>query len=49
MTLQEIYDLAVAMGMKADPRGEAEVKRILKKVKKEYDELPEKKKKFVDL
>ena len=49
MTLQEIYDLAVAMGMKADPRGEREVKRILKKVKKEYDELPEKKRKFVDL
>ena len=48
MTLQEIYDLAVVMGIKADSRGETEVKRILKKVKKEYDELPEKKKKYFD-
>ncbi|MBI4097606.1 MAG: NGG1p interacting factor NIF3 [Candidatus Levybacteria bacterium] len=48
MTLQEIYDLAVVMGMQADPRGEQEVKRILKKVKKEYDEMPAKKKKFID-
>lgn len=48
MTLQEIYDLSVEMGMKADPRGQDEVKRILKKVKKEYDDLPEKKKKYID-
>lgn len=48
MTLQEIYDLAVAMGIKADPRGEKEVKRILAKLKKEFDELPPKKKKYID-
>ncbi|KKQ34602.1 MAG: NIF3 (NGG1p interacting factor 3)-like protein [Microgenomates group bacterium GW2011_GWA2_37_6] len=48
MTLQEIYDLSVQMGIKADPRGEAEVKRILAKLKKEYNELPEKKKKYFD-
>ena len=48
MTLQEIYDLAVQMGIKADPRGETEVKRILAKLKKEYNELPEKKKKYFD-
>ncbi len=48
MTLQEIYDLSVQMGIKADPRGETEVKRILTKLKKEYNELPEKKKKYFD-
>lgn len=48
MTLQEIYDLAIEMGIKADPRGEVEVKRILKKVKKEFDDLPEKHKKYFD-
>lgn len=49
MTLQEIYELALLMGIKADPRGEEEVKRILKKLKKEFDELPPKKKKYIDL
>lgn len=48
MTLQEIYDLAVQMGIKADPRGETEVKRILGKLKKEYKDLPEKQKKYFD-
>lgn len=49
MTLQEIYDLAVEMGIKADPRGETEVKRILKKLKKEFDDLSEKQKKYIDI
>jgi putative NIF3 family GTP cyclohydrolase 1 type 2 len=48
MTIQGIYDLAVEMGMKADPRGTASVKRYLEKTKKRYDELPEKKKKYFD-
>lgn len=48
MTLQEIYDLSLELGIKADPRGEKEVKRLLKKVKKEYFDLPEKKKKYFD-
>lgn len=48
MTLQEIYDLAVGMGILADPRGEKEVKRILAKLKKEFDELSPKKKKYID-
>ncbi|TXG75728.1 NGG1p interacting factor NIF3 [Candidatus Dojkabacteria bacterium] len=48
MTVQQIYDLALSMGIKSDPRSEAEVKRLLGKVKKEYDELPEKKKKYYD-
>lgn len=48
MTLQEIYDLAIQMGIAADPRGKEEVDRLLKKRKKDFDELPEKKKKYFD-
>lgn len=48
MQLQQIYDLAVDLGIKADPRGEAAVKELLKKINKEYKELSEKKKKFFD-
>lgn len=48
MTIQQIYDLALEMGMNADPRGVARVKEVMKKAKKAYDELPEKKKKLFD-
>lgn len=49
MTLQEIYDLAIEMGMRADPRGADGVKRFLERTKKAQRELPQKKKKFFDL
>lgn len=42
MTLQEIYELAIEMGMKADPRGLNLVKKLLEKRKKEHKELSEK-------
>lgn len=48
MTLQEIYDLAVKMGIKADPRGESGVKELLKRTEKEYKELSLKEKKYFD-
>lgn len=48
MTLQEIYDLAIEMGMKADPRGLEAVKRLLERAKKDYEEMPEKRKKYFD-
>lgn len=48
MTLQEIYDLAIDMGIKSDPRGVDGVKKFLAKAKKQYEELPEKKKKYFD-
>lgn len=48
MTLQEIYDLALSMAIKADPRGQNEVKSELSRLKKHYDELSEKKKKYFD-
>ncbi len=49
MTIQQIYDLAVDWGMKADPRGVDVVKKNLAKAKKEYVEMPAKKKKYFDL
>lgn len=48
LTLQEVYDLGVRMGMAADPRGATTLKKLLEKAKKDYKELPEKKKKFFD-
>ncbi|OGH37667.1 MAG: NGG1p interacting factor NIF3 [Candidatus Levybacteria bacterium RIFCSPLOWO2_01_FULL_38_21] len=48
MTLQEIYDLAVEMGIKADPREKNGVKRFLARTKKEYEEMPQKKKQYFD-
>lgn len=48
MTLQEIYDLGLGLGIKTDPRGQASVKRLLEKRKKEHKDLPEKRKKFFD-
>lgn len=48
MTIQEIYELAIEMGMKADPRGYAAVKDLLKKRKAEYDQLSGKKKQYFD-
>lgn len=48
MTLQEIYDLAIVLGKKADPRGKKEVDNYLTRLKKEYQELPQKKKKYFD-
>jgi putative NIF3 family GTP cyclohydrolase 1 type 2 len=49
MTLKQIYDLAVKMGMKADLRGEVRVKKLLLRAKEKYQKLEEKKKKDFDL
>ncbi|MDO8657737.1 MAG: NGG1p interacting factor NIF3 [Candidatus Levybacteria bacterium] len=48
MTLQEIYELAIQMGIKADPRGLSGVNKLLARNKKDYTDLPEKKKKYFD-
>lgn len=48
MTIQEIYDLAIQMGIDADPRGRDGVKKVLERLRKDYSELPEKKKKYFD-
>ena len=49
MTIQEIYQLALEMGMKADPRGVEGVKKFLARAKKDHSELPAKKKKYFDM
>lgn len=48
MTIQQIYDLALKMGLTADPRGAVGVKRYLNKIKRAYESLPEKEKKYFD-
>lgn len=48
MKLQQIYDLAIEMAMNADPRGKEIVLNVLKKTKKEYEELSDNKKKYFD-
>src|SRR3990167_2698082 len=48
MNLQEIYELAIEMGIMADPRGFDGIKRLLARLKKEYSEMSDKKKKLFD-
>jgi len=47
MQIQQIFDLAIKLGIQNDLRGEKKVKKILEKIKKRYDGLnPEGKKEF---
>jgi putative NIF3 family GTP cyclohydrolase 1 type 2 len=48
MTLQAIYELAIKMGVDADPRGKERIAKVLARNKKEYEELLENKKKYFD-
>ncbi len=48
MNVQQIFDLGIKVGMEADPRGVAGVKKYLKKIKKQYDSLSEKEKKLFE-
>lgn len=48
MKLKDIYELAIEMGVKSDPRGKSGVNDFLKKTEKDYKDLPERKKKFFD-
>jgi putative NIF3 family GTP cyclohydrolase 1 type 2 len=48
MTLQAIYDLAIKMGIDADPRGKDRIVKVLSRNKKDYEELPDGKKKYFD-
>lgn len=49
MTIKDIYQLAIKMGIKADPRGKKEVEEVLKRRKKEYEKLTDAKKETFDL
>ncbi|MBI1863173.1 hypothetical protein HYS00_03565 [Candidatus Microgenomates bacterium] len=48
MLFRELYDLAVTMGMQADPRGQAGVTSYLSHIKKESAALSPKQKKYFD-
>lgn len=48
MTIQQIYELVVKMGIKSDLRGEKRVKEILTRTKKKYDGLGSKQKSRFD-
>ncbi|MEN3013605.1 MAG: NGG1p interacting factor NIF3 [Endomicrobiia bacterium] len=49
MKLNELYNSIIEIGIKNDPRGEEEVKDLLKKEKQKYEKLSEKEKKFYDI
>ena len=42
MNIQQIFDLAIKTGIKNDPRGEKEIKEVLKKNREDFKELPKK-------
>ncbi|ADL11949.1 hypothetical protein [Acetohalobium arabaticum] len=44
MELEKIYELALELGIEADPRGKEEVERKLKEIREEYDEMDEEEK-----
>lgn len=49
MKLEEVLKLAVQMGIEKDPRGKAEIKRLLERNRDKYEKLPEKEKQYFDL
>ena len=48
MTIKEIYNLAIRMGIKADFRGEEGVRKLLDNKKKQYEKMDEKEKNEFD-
>jgi putative NIF3 family GTP cyclohydrolase 1 type 2 len=48
MTIKQIYQLAIEMGIKADPRGEKKVKELLKEEKEKFKDLKEEEQKEYD-
>ena len=48
MKVREIYELAVSLGIEADPRGAGRVRDLLEKEKKKYEEMKEDEKKEYD-
>jgi putative NIF3 family GTP cyclohydrolase 1 type 2 len=48
MTVKQIFDLSIKMGISADPRGKKGVEKYLEGYKKEYDKLSDKEKKNFD-
>ena len=49
MTIQEIYNLAIKMGIESDFREEKEIKKILERLKEKYDKINEQEKQELDI
>lgn len=49
MTIKEIYNLAIQMGIKADFRGEEGIRKFLENKKKKYEKMDEKEKEEFDI
>jgi len=49
MTIKEIYNLAIQMGIQADFRGEEDIKKFLENKKKKYEKMDEKEKEEFDI
>ncbi len=49
MTIQQIYELAIKLGIQSDFRGEKEIDHILARRKERYEKLSKKEKQFFDL
>jgi len=49
MTIKEIYNLVIQMGIKADFRGEQGIKKFLENKKKKYEKIDEKEKQEFDI
>lgn len=49
MTIQQIYDLAIKMGIESDLRGKEKVRRLLKRAKEQYEKLSKEEKEEFDL
>lgn len=48
MTIQDIYQLAIKMGIKADPRGKVGVAKSLTRHRKQFEKLPKDQQKYFD-
>lgn len=46
MTIKQIYDLAIKMGIEADPRGVKQVKEVMDRRKAQYGKMSEEEKKY---
>jgi len=49
LKLEEIMKLAVQMGIEKDPRGKAEIKRLLQRNREKYEKLTDKEKQYFDM
>jgi putative NIF3 family GTP cyclohydrolase 1 type 2 len=49
LKLEEIYKLAVQMGIEKDPRGKAEIKKLLARNREKYEKLPDNEKEYFDI